>query len=52
MRGLELQLEIKKISGLFLSLNHSSFSLKRCDIFRVAKNVKEIKFEGICGELE
>ena len=52
MKGSEKQLPSKANVRTFLSLNRCNFRLKQCEGLRVTKNVKEVKFEGVRGELE
>ena len=46
------QLPRKDNFRTFLPLNCFNFRFKQCERLRVTKNVKEIKFEGVWGELE
>ena len=44
--------QVRHILGLLLPLNCYNFRLKYVEALRFTKNVKEIKFQGVCGELE
>ena len=50
MKRLEKRLPSKASFSSFLQLNSSNFRLKQCE--RPTKIVKEIKFEGVQGELK